>query len=117
MAGSLRSRRCSPRRSSGLGEDGKKVGARLEREFADYLEKRRKATTDASSRASFWRMFDVMAVPLGRQVAKQLAERLLEADPDRPAATPQGGPEPASPPKADGVAVARGKRWTMRLGR
>lgn len=77
----------------GLGEDGARVQARLEREFADYLEKRKKSSTDANSRASFWRMFDVMAVPLGRQVAKQMAGRLLAADQDRPAAA-SGEPMP-----------------------
>ncbi len=71
---------------NGLGEDGRKVQARLEREFASYLEKRKKADTQASSRASFWRLFDVMAKPLGRQAAKQMAERLMAADRDRPAA-------------------------------
>lgn len=78
----------------GLGDDGKKVQARLEREFADYLEKRKKATSQTNSRASFWRLFDVMAVPLGRQAAKQMAERLLAADRDRPAAAgePMSGP-------------------------
>ncbi|MBA2254370.1 MAG: hypothetical protein H0W07_04560 [Chloroflexi bacterium] len=69
----------------GLGDDGRKVQERLEREFAAYLEKRKKADTPTSSRASFWRLFDVMAIPLGRQVAKQMAERLLAADRDRPA--------------------------------
>ena len=70
----------------GLGEDGKKVQAKLEREFANYLEKRKKQDTETNARASFWRMFDVMAVPLGRQAAKQLAQQLMAADRDRPAA-------------------------------
>jgi hypothetical protein len=70
----------------GLGDDGKRVQAKLEREFANYLEKRKKSDTQANSRASFWRLFDVMAVPLGRQMAKQMAQQLMAADRDRPAA-------------------------------
>jgi hypothetical protein len=69
-----------------LGEDGPYVKARLEREFARYLEEKSKAgKMEAGGRQSLWRLFDAVAVPLGAQASRRLTERLLAADPDRPA--------------------------------
>jgi hypothetical protein len=80
-----------------LGEDAPYVRARLEREFARYLEeKARTGKLEPKARQSLVRLFDAIVVPLGAQTARRLTERLLAADPDRP-------PVPAVEEKASGT--------------
>ncbi|MBA3778297.1 MAG: hypothetical protein H0X16_03150 [Chloroflexi bacterium] len=68
-----------------LGDDEAVVREKLEREFAHYIrEKAKTGKLEPSGRQSMWRLFDVIAVPLGAQVSRRFAERLLAADPDRP---------------------------------
>ncbi|HEX5465776.1 MAG TPA: hypothetical protein VFW92_03770 [Candidatus Limnocylindrales bacterium] len=71
----------------GLGPDAAAVRARLEREFAAYLDAQRKGgKLPGGPAGSAWKLFDALAAPIGAQAARRLIERFLAADPDRPPA-------------------------------
>ena len=97
-----------------VGEQGGDVRGALERGFADWLEegrtaqrKRRKTDERRTAGDTFWHLFDTVSAPIASRAAKQFAERLFAAEPDRGRATgqlradagsaagtrPQGGPE------------------------
>ncbi|HEX5450920.1 MAG TPA: hypothetical protein VFW86_00895 [Candidatus Limnocylindrales bacterium] len=67
-----------------LGADAAGVRDQLERQFADFLDARRRERGEApGGRQSFWRLFDVFSGVLGGAVARRLVERFLAADPNR----------------------------------
>ncbi len=71
----------------GLGEQGDALRASLEHGFADYLERgskaRKKSKEKRTSREALWHVFDSAAAPIAARAAKQYAERLFAAEPDR----------------------------------
>ena len=72
-----------------LGESAGPVRARLEREFADYLEDKRKGGRLAGSpAAALWRAAETFGTLAATNAARKLIERLFAADPDRPEAKP-----------------------------
>jgi hypothetical protein len=74
-----------------LGPDAAAVRARLDREFARFLAKERKdGQLERTPQQSVLRIIEALAIPLGAQAARRLTERLLAADPDRPAVDPDG---------------------------
>jgi hypothetical protein len=74
-----------------LGPDAAAVRARLDREFARFLAKeRRDGQLQRTPQQSLLRIIEALAIPLGAQAARRLTERLLAADPDRPAVSPDG---------------------------
>jgi hypothetical protein len=74
-----------------LGPDADAVRARLDREFARFLAKERKdGQLERTPQQSVLRIIEALAIPLGAQAARRLTERLLAADPDRPAIDPDG---------------------------
>jgi hypothetical protein len=78
-----------------LGEDGPYVKARLEREFASYIQdKKKNKQLEPTAQQSFWRLFDIMAGPLGTQAARKLAEQLLQTPPP----TTSGAADATRPP-------------------
>ena len=79
-----------------LGPNAAAVRARLEREFARYLEEQRKeGRLERSPRDSALRLFEAFAIPFGAQASRRLLQRLFAADPTRPspAAEPSTGSE------------------------
>lgn len=78
----------------------------LEEDFAHYLKQKGAALKDEPSPAkSFWKTYDALVAPLGVIVAKQLGDRLVAADPNRPSAGQPGGP-----PAAEAEAAAGGRK-------
>jgi len=76
-----------------LGESGAAVGARLEREFADYLDEKRKGgRLTGSPAAALWRTANTLGTTLATNAARKMVERLFEADPGREPAKPPEGP-------------------------
>ena len=70
-------------RDSGVARDPK-VRTALERDFATYLRARGHARPQPSATTSFWRTYDVLVGPIGRQAAKGLVERLFSASEEGP---------------------------------
>jgi hypothetical protein len=74
-----------------LGPDAAAVRARLDREFARFLEKERKeGRIERDPRQTVLRIVEALAIPLGAQAARRLTERLFAADPNRPPISPDG---------------------------
>ncbi|GEM_PF-1591624 len=61
-----------------------KIRRAIEQDFADYLRARGKVRPAASATISFWRTYDVLVGPIGRQAAKSLVERLFSATEEGP---------------------------------
>lgn len=77
----------------GLGADAPAVRARLEREFAAWLEDRKKdPSREPGARRSFWSAFEAMAKPLSGAAAKRLVQQFLAAEDDRSRARAQSSP-------------------------
>lgn len=66
-----------------IGTNAETVRNQLERDFRDYLDKRHPEDRP-TARQSFWRTYDIIIGPLGGLAARQLAQRLFQAPPDRP---------------------------------
>ena len=68
---------------------GGDVQAALERGFADWLEQDRAGTRKGKKRErrtgrdTFWHLFDSVSAPIASRAARQLADRLFAAEPDR----------------------------------
>ncbi|MGH2408479.1 MAG: hypothetical protein ACRDF7_10430 [Candidatus Limnocylindrales bacterium] len=72
-----------------MGESGGAVRARLEREFADYLDDKRKGGRLAGSpAAALWRAAETFGTLAATNAARKLVERLFAADPERPETKP-----------------------------
>jgi len=76
-----------------VGGDAADVRASLERGFADWLEqgraggkKRGRKGERRTGNDTFWHLFDTVSAPIASRAAKQFAERLFAAEPDRPRA-------------------------------
>jgi hypothetical protein len=81
-----------------VGGDAGDVRASLERGFADWLEqgragakKRGKKGERRTGSDTFWHLFDTVSAPVASRAAKQFAERLFAAEPDRPRADAREG--------------------------
>lgn len=66
-----------------LGDNAAQVRERIESDFAEYMSKRTGKESRPSAQQSFWKTYDALVGPLGRQAAKRLASRLFAADPER----------------------------------
>ncbi|MGZ6268935.1 MAG: hypothetical protein ACXWMU_00010 [Candidatus Limnocylindrales bacterium] len=87
----------------GLGDDGQRVRATLEREFAGYLATTRKEREGRDLPAALAGVVTSAVKPLASRLGKQLAEQLLQPDMasfesamDRIRARREGGPAPAA---------------------
>lgn len=65
-------------RDAGLAGDPR-VRAALERDFADYLQRKGRVRREPGAATSFWRTYDVLAGPIGRRAAQVLVARLFDA--------------------------------------
>jgi hypothetical protein len=63
-----------------LGDDGEKVRATLEREFANYLDEKAEARKERDLGATLAVLLSGVAKPVVTRFGKQLAERALESD-------------------------------------
>ncbi len=78
------------RRLEEAGEGGEELRSALEQEFADWLEENRagapkpKKGERRTGSDTFWHLFDTVSSPIAAQGAKQFAQRLFAAEPDRP---------------------------------
>ena len=66
-------------RDTGLARDPR-VREALDRDFADYLQRKGKLEPQPNARASLWRTYDSLVGPLGTVGARMLVERLFAAD-------------------------------------
>jgi hypothetical protein len=74
-----------------LGPDAAAVRARLDREFARFLERERKeGRIERDPRQTVLRVVEAFAIPVGAQMARRLTQRLFAADPKRPPASSDG---------------------------
>ena len=74
-----------------LGPDAAAVRARLDREFARFLQRERKeGRIERDPRQTVLRVVEAFAIPVGAQMARRLTERLFAADPTRPPVSPDG---------------------------
>lgn len=87
----------------GLGDDGQRVRATLEREFAGYLATTRKEREGRDLPAALAGVVTSAVKPLASRLGKQLAEQLLQPDMasfesamERIRARREGGPAPAA---------------------
>ncbi len=97
------------RRLQKAGQTGAEVRAAIEQDFSDWLEQNRsklpkpKKGEHRTGRETFWHLFDTVASPVASQGAKQFAQRLFAAEPDRArkkgdtdvGGTPKGQPTPS----------------------
>ncbi|MEA2623248.1 MAG: hypothetical protein QOH61_2158 [Chloroflexota bacterium] len=81
----------------------------LEEDFAQYLKKKGEVQkNEPTAGRSLLKTYDAMLAPLGVVVAKQLTDRLFQADKDRPPAS--GGADASSGSGSGNDAVAKGRR-------
>jgi len=71
-----------------LGDDAAKAREHVEREFAQFLEKRapeaeKEAKKLVGARQSFWKTYDAAIVPASAILTKKLTDKLFAADPKR----------------------------------
>lgn len=86
-----------------VGAEAGDVRSALEASFARWLEenrnprgKKRKTDDRRTGGEAFWHLFDSVAAPVANRAAKQFAERLFAAEPDRRRAE-DGDPSGAAP--------------------
>ncbi len=75
-------------RDSGVRQD--EVKARIEKDFAAYLEEKGSGRGSANFQASFWKTYDVLVGPVGKLAAAKLTQKLFASEPDRPSARGEG---------------------------
>jgi hypothetical protein len=63
-----------------LGDDGDRVRATVEKEFAKYLRERAKGVTDSDARAAAVSILSLAFKPVASQVGKQLAKQVIAPD-------------------------------------
>jgi hypothetical protein len=83
------------------GDNAADVRATLERGLADWLEqarsgKKSKKGERRTGGETFWHLFDTISAPVAGRAAKQFAERLFAAEPDRARAEGEGEGSPNS---------------------
>lgn len=84
----------------------------LEEDFAQYLRKKGDAgTSEPGAAKSFWKTYDTILAPFGVLAAKQLGEKLMGANPNRPQAGEGEGTDSAT-----GSHAAAGSRKGSRGG-
>jgi hypothetical protein len=64
----------------GLGDDGDRVRATVEREFAKYLRERTKVVSESDARATAVSILSLALKPVATQVGKQLAKQVVAPD-------------------------------------
>jgi hypothetical protein len=64
----------------GLGDDGDRVRATVEKEFAKYLRERTKVVTDSDARAAAVSILSLALKPVASQVGKQLVKQVIAPD-------------------------------------
>ena len=64
-----------------MGDDGEKVRAQVEREFAKWLRERAKVGTESDAKAAAVAMLALALKPVASQIGKQLARQVATPDP------------------------------------
>lgn len=71
---------------SRAGVRSEEVKARIEKDFAAYLEEKGSGGGSRNAATSFWKTYDTLVGPLGKVAAARLSKKLFAAEPDRPRA-------------------------------